>query len=112
MDIQKNSFLSIDQLANQYLNNSRKTVKAAQENLVSFQEILQSKSNEQLTDAQLERLNDGAQKAGQKGIRDSLVIVDDLAFIVNVPNKTVVTAMDSRETEENVFTNINGAVIM
>ena len=97
MDIQKNSFLSIDQLANQYLNNSRKTVKAAQENLVSFQEILQSKSNEQmkfskhatvrladrgieLTDAQLERLNDGAQKAGQKGIRDSLVIVDNLAF--------------------------------
>ena len=127
MDIQNNSFLSIDQLANQYLNSSRKTVKAAQENLVSFQEILQSKSNEQLkfskhatvrladrgielTDAQLERLNDGAQKAGQKGIRDSLVIVDDLAFIV--PNKTVVTAMDSRETEENVFTNINGAVIM
>ena len=66
----------------------------------------------ELTDAQLERLNDGAQKAGQKGIRDSLVIVDNLAFIVNVPNKTVVTAMDSRETEENVFTNINGAVIM
>ena len=66
----------------------------------------------ELTDAQLERLNDGARKAGQKGIRDSLVIVDDLAFIVNVPNKTVVTAMNSRETEENVFTNINGAVIM
>ena len=105
MDIQNNSFLSIDQLANQYLNSSRKTVKAAQENLVSFQEILQNKS-------QLERLNDGARKAGQKGIRDSLVIVDDLAFIVNVPNKTVVTAMNSRETEENVFTNINGAVIM
>lgn len=136
MDIQNNSFLSIDQLANQYLNSSRKTVKAAQENLASFQEILQNKSQEQnvsgtqdlkfskhaavrlenrgieLTDAQLERLNDGARKAGQKGIRDSLVIVDDLAFIVNVPNKTVVTAMNSRETEENVFTNINGAVIM
>lgn len=43
MDIQNNSFLSIDQLANQYLNSSRKTVKAAQENLVSFQEILQNK---------------------------------------------------------------------
>ena len=77
MDIQKNSYLSIDQLANQYLNSSRKTVKAAQENLVSFQEILQNKSQEQLkfskhatvrledrgielTDAQLELLNDGA----------------------------------------------------
>ncbi len=136
MEIQKNNFLSIDQLANQYLTNSRKTVKEAQENLVSFQEILQKKSEAQdtgkaeqlkfskhaavrltdrgieLTDAQLERLNDGAKKAGQKGIRDSLVIVDDLAFIVNVPNKTVVTAMDSRETQDNVFTNINGAVIM
>ena len=136
MDIQKNSFLSIDQLADQYLTNSRRTVKTVQDNLVSFQEILQNKSEAQnaartgelkfskhaavrladrgiaLTGEQLERLNDGAQKAGQKGIRDSLVIVDDLAFIVNIPNKTVVTAMDSRETEENVFTNINGAVIM
>ena len=124
MDIQNNSFLSIDQLANQYLNSSRKTVKAAQENLVSFQEILQNKSQEQNVSGtqdlkfskhaavRLENLNDGARKAGQKGIRDSLVIVDDLAFIVNVPNKTVVTAMNSRETEENVFTNINGAVIM
>ena len=136
MDIQNNSFLSIDQLANQYLNSSRKTVKAAQENLVSFQDYRTKARNRmfpsgtqdlkfskhaavrlenrgiELTDAQLERLNDGARKAGQKGIRDSLVIVDNLAFIVNVPNKTVVTAMDSRETEENVFTNINGAVIM
>ena len=43
MDIQKNSFLSIDQLANQYLNNSRKTVKAAQENLVSFRKSYRAK---------------------------------------------------------------------
>ena len=61
---------------------------------------------------QLERLNEGAKKAREKGIKDSLVIVDRLAFIVNVPNQTVVTAMDSSETDENVFTNINGAVIM
>ena len=48
MDIQNNSFLSIDQLANQYLNSSRKTVKAAQENLVSFQEILQTKARNRM----------------------------------------------------------------
>ena len=54
----------------------------------------------------------GTKKAEQKGIRDSLVIVDQLAFIVNVPNQTVVTAMDSTETNENIFTNINGAVII
>ena len=129
MDIQKNSFLSIDQLANQYLNNSRKTVKAAQENLVSFQEILQSKSNEQLkfskhasmrlenrkinlSKEQSERLKSGVQKASEKGIRESLVIVDSLAFIVNVPNKTVVTAMDRTESDDNIYTNIDGAVII
>lgn len=65
-----------------------------------------------LTDGQLERLMDGTRKAGQKGIKDSLVIVDELAFIVNVPNSTVVTAMDSKDAVENIFTNIDGAVIM
>ncbi|MDE6701628.1 MAG: flagellar protein, partial [Acetatifactor sp.] len=57
-------------------------------------------------------LYDGVRRAGQKGIKDSLVIVDELAFIVNIPNSTVVTARDSTETNDNVFTNINGAVIM
>lgn len=65
-----------------------------------------------LTDGQLERLMDGTRKAGQKGIKDSLVIVDELAFIVNIPNSTVVTAMDSKDAVENIFTNIDGAVIM
>ena len=138
MDIQKNQFLSIDQLANQYLSNQQKNVSNASEEAISFQDVLRSKALQQhlvpgqagelkfskhamgrltdrnisLSSEQLERLNDGARKAGQKGIKDSLVIVDELAFIVNIPNNTVVTAMDSTETNENVFTNINGAVIM
>ena len=65
-----------------------------------------------LSDNQIERLSDGARKAGEKGIQDSLVVVDELAFIVNIPNKTVITAMDQTETNENVFTNIDGAVFM
>ncbi len=40
------------------------------------------------------------------------MIVDGLAFIVNIPNKTVVTAMDSADTQDSIFTNIDGAVIM
>ncbi|MFR4382765.1 MAG: flagellar protein, partial [Roseburia sp.] len=43
--------------------------------------------------------------------KESLVVVDSLAFIVNVPSRTVVTAMDQNESENNVFTNIDGAVI-
>ena len=65
----------------------------------------------ELTREQMERLSDGTRRAAQKGIQDSLVIVDELAFIVNVPNNTVITAMDSTDTKESVFTNINGAVI-
>lgn len=66
----------------------------------------------ELTQGQIERLNNGTRKAEQKGIKDSLVIVDQLAFIVNVPNNTVITAMDSSEADANIFTNIDGAVIM
>ena len=47
--------------------------------------------------------------AREKGIGESLVLVDDLAFIVNVKNNTVITAMD--DSSEGIFTNIDGAVI-
>ncbi|MGN0306637.1 MAG: flagellar protein, partial [Lachnospiraceae bacterium] len=63
-------------------------------------------------DNQLDRLTEGARKAGEKGIKESLVMVDQLAFIVNVPSQTVITAMDQNQTDGNIFTNIDGAVIM
>ena len=65
-----------------------------------------------LTQDQMDRLNQGTIEARQKGIKDSLILVDQLAFIVNVPNHTVVTAMDQTETKNNIFTNIDGAVIV
>lgn len=68
--------------------------------------------NINLTPGQSQRLENGVAKASEKGIQDSLVLVDSLAFIVNVPNRTVVTAMDQTEADSNVFTNIDGAVIM
>ena len=67
--------------------------------------------NISLSDTQMDRLNEGARRAGEKGIKESLVLVDELAFIVNVSNKTDVTAMDQTSNEENIFTNIDGAVI-
>lgn len=60
----------------------------------------------------MERLQEGTVKAGAKGINDSLVLVDQLAFIVNIPNHTVVTAMNQTEADESIFTNIDGAVII
>ena len=70
-----------------------------------------SMRNIELTADQMERLNHGKNEAGEKGIKDSLILIDQLAFIVNVPSSTVVTAMDQTENKNNVFTNIDGAVI-
>ena len=71
-----------------------------------------SDRNIELSDGQLERLTSGTQRAGEKGINESLVIMDEMAFIVNVKNNTVITAMNQSEADENVFTNIDGAVIV
>lgn len=66
--------------------------------------------NIDLTDDQYRRLENGTKKAYEKGINESLVMIDNLAFIVNVKNKTVITAVN--EGEEKIFTNIDGAVII
>ncbi len=52
------------------------------------------------------------EKAEAKGLGDALVLTPDAALIVNVKNKTVVTAMDRGSLSGNVFTNIDGAVIV
>lgn len=65
-----------------------------------------------LSDEQIDRLNEGAKKASLKGIKESLVLMDNLAFIVNTGSNTVVTAMDQKSDNENIYTNIDGAVII
>lgn len=133
MDIQKNNFLSIEQVQNQYLNQQTQ-VNSRPDSRISFNEILKQKTlesqkpselkfskhaatrlldrNISLSDDQLQKLNDAAVKASEKGIKESLVLMDSLAFVVNIPNSTVVTALDKSETDLNVFTNIDGAVII
>lgn len=121
-----NQYSSIEQMTNQYLNRTKTQKNADSE--VSFEEVLRQKQqplkfskhatqrlsqrNINLSDEQNIRLTNGVTEAEKKGVNESLVLVDNLAFIVNVPNKTVVTAMDQEETNANVFTNIDGAVIM
>ena len=135
MSIQNlNGFTSIEQIRNQYLNNTKEqTKKVVSEN--SFESILKDKQNFRiennekvkfskhasirlsernidLTNEQIDRLQEGTKLAQEKGINESLMLLDDLAFIVNVKNNTVITAMDSKNTDERAFTNIDGAVIV
>ncbi len=132
MEIRQSQFLSMNELQEQYLKKSLKQTGQVNSQGLSFEEIWKQKTKEAstelrfskhaanrladrklaLSEEQLNRLTEGAKKAGEKGIRESLVMVDQLAFIVNVPNNTVITAMDQSQANETIFTNIDGAVIM
>jgi len=132
MNIPVNQFPSIEQMT-QRLSSAKNINSGNNKQLINtpFSEVLKNKQvandtgelkfskhanerlasrNIDLTDDQLERLEIGARKAGEKGINESLVMVDNLAFIVSVKNSTVITAVN--DGEDKVFTNIDGAVIM
>ena len=68
--------------------------------------------NISLTKDQMTRLNRGVMQAKEKSINESLVMMDNIAFIVNIKNNTVITAMEQEKMDNNVFTNIDGAVIV
>jgi len=65
----------------------------------------------QMTGNQSRRLEQAMQDVASKGGRDSLVLLDQLALVVSVPNNTVVTVADRNNLQHNVFTNIDSAVI-
>lgn len=65
----------------------------------------------ELGEQDLARLGDGVDRAAGKGSRASVVFVDGTAFVVAVPKRTVLTAVDPEHMREQVFTNIDSAVI-
>lgn len=134
-----NQVYSMEQIAGEYLKQKKvKPPTGETERGQSFQQVLQSKQtdfvrqmqtaqgvlfskhanerlnhrNIQLTEAQMQRLNAGVEQARDKNIHESLVMLDNLAFIVNVSNNTVITALDQGGETNHVFTNIDGAVII
>lgn len=65
-----------------------------------------------VSEKQLDKLKSAVEKAEDKGARDSLIMVDRVAYVVSVENRTVITAIDDQNVKENVFTNIDSAVFM
>lgn len=128
--INQSSFSSINQMS-EYLSQKNPVVSKNEPKEESFEAILQKKFQKQqdvselkfskhanerlasrkidLTGEQLMRLKGGTSKAREKGIKESLVMVDNLAFIVNISSNTVVTAVN--DARDAVFTNIDGAII-
>ena len=125
-----NQLSSIEQMTERLRTGKNVNTSSKHHSGISFNEILKEKTsieekklkfsnhanqrmasrNIDLTDDQYERLEIATKKASKKGIKESLVMVDDLAFIVSVKNNTVITAVN--DGDDKVFTNIDGAVIM
>ncbi len=138
MSISVNKFQSIEQISEQIrsrqgLDVSKPKGKEAQKTQLgntgvdTFAKILQNQNEKELkfshhaaqrlasrnidlTGEQKQRLEMAVSLADTKGIQESLVMLDDMAFIVNIPNHTVITAVNPKE-DAAVFTNIDGAVI-
>jgi flagellar operon protein len=66
--------------------------------------------NINLSDSNIGKIQNAVDKAEQKGAKDSLIMLDGTAYVVNIPNKTVVTAIELNEANENIFTNIDSVV--
>jgi flagellar operon protein len=115
----------LNQIAQVKSSEVAKTQRKESETNISFAEILSQQvkfsahaiqrlnsRNIELTVNQLEQLRNAVEKAEKKGARESLIIMDNLALVVSIKNKTVITAMDRTTAKENVFTNIDSAVII
>lgn len=66
----------------------------------------------ELGSRQLDQISSAVDKAAAKGSKESLILMKDMALIVSVKNRTVVTAMDGNSMKDNVFTQIDSAVII
>ena len=106
------------------------TANKPQENNVSFEKILKERldktseikfsghaqarlkmRNIHLSEEQKQKISSAIDRAQSKGVKDTLVLLEDIALIANVKNKTVVTVVNNVELKESVFTNIDGAVL-
>ena len=65
-----------------------------------------------VSDDKIERLNQGVKIACEKGLNDPLILVDKTAYIVNVKNSKVITAINAKELKGHAITNIDGTVII
>ena len=61
---------------------------------------------------QIQKISDAVTKAEKKGIKDTLILMDNTAFVASVKNRTIITAVQNEELKDNIFTNIDGAIII
>lgn len=100
------------------------------ESKVRFSEILENTKNEMevklsahaqerlkqqninISPKDFDRINDAANLAEKKGAKESLMLLDNVALVVNIKNRTIITAIDKARQKDKVFTNIDSTIIL
>ena len=123
--------IQIKRLENQIINSSQRNINNKNVSNKNFEEVLQQINNKDedikfskhalnrmdnreisLSYDEMDRLKYGFDKAKEKGVKDALILMGDKAFIASIKNKTVITTVNQEQLKDNVFTNIDGAVIV
>lgn len=123
--------MDIRQLENRLINSTKPKVSKSSDSKKDFNQVLQSiqgKDSEikfskhaterlnsrdmNLSTEEMSRLKMAFNKAESKGVKDALFLMDDKAFIANIHNKTIITTVSKEQLKNNIFTNIDGAVII
>ena len=65
-----------------------------------------------LTSQDLTRLQEAVSQVAAKGGRDTLIHMNDVSYVINVPNRTVITALDQSTSNDSVFTQIDSAMVL
>jgi len=94
------------------LEKARESAKAHDVNISSHAADRLLRRGIQLDQTDLKKISDGFDRAATKGAKDSLFMIRDLALIVSVENRTVITALHGQNAKDNVFTQIDSAVLL
>lgn len=58
------------------------------------------------------KIEQKVQEAKKMGVTDSLVLTTNAALVVSNKNNTVITAMERQDATKQIFTNINGTILI
>ena len=97
-----------------WLQDSLQMESATKENKVNFSQHALQRLQErgiQLAESELKKLDHAVQKAADKGAKESLILMNQIAYVVNIANRKVITAVDPDHMKDHVFTNIDSAVL-
>ncbi|MGM0507866.1 MAG: TIGR02530 family flagellar biosynthesis protein [Fusobacteriota bacterium] len=126
--INQNGISGININKNNTINKNNKSQKKSGSQNISFKDLLDKKEKKlkfsshaqkrinsrdlKIDNMEMQTLEKGINKLSKKGGRESVVLLNEKAYVVSVKNDTVITVMNGKDMKENVFTNIDSMIIM